>query len=343
MFWVARILLSWMEVRHWRIGMARKHTPWIGLISALAMAATASTAIADQISFVSKFNAPGDVGGTTFARGIDAIGNIVGDYTDASGHIVAFERFGNGTFSAPITEPNATGGTTQASGINSSGTIVGTFLQVSGGSSAFHGYFDNGGTFTQFDVGGPVSTGVLGINNQGDFVGNFGSVSQPNQSYMDIGGQLTEFTVFGAPTSDAEGINGADQIVGLFTDAGGVTHGYLRQPGGSLVAIDFPGSLLTEAFGINDFGVISGEYKASDGTFSAFTDNNGVFASFSCPNSSSTLGRRLNDAGVVVGQCSDPGGFIAQLSAATAVPEPNSIFLLGTSLLGLLLWRRRSV
>jgi len=322
--------------------MARKHTPWIGLLSALAMAASASSAIADQITFVSKFNAPGDTGGTTFARGIDVNGNIVGDYTDASGHVVSFERFSNGTFSAPITAPNDNQGFTEANGINSSGTIVGTFLNGTESITAFHGFFDNGGTFTQFDVGGSVSTNVLGINDHGDFVGNFGSVSQPNQSYVDIGGQLTEFTVFAAPTSDAEGINLTDQIVGRFTDAGGVTHGYLRQPGGSLLAIDVPGSLLTEAFGINDFGVISGEYQASDGTFSAFTDDNGVFASFSCPNSSSTLGRRLNNAGTVVGQCSDPGGFIAQFSAATAVPEPSSIFLLGTGLLGLLLWRRRS-
>jgi hypothetical protein len=319
----------------WRIGIAQKNAFRIGLLSALAMAATASPVLADQISFVNKFNAPGDVGGTTFARGIDGNGNIVGDYTDGSGDIVAFERFSNGTFSAPISEPNATGGTTQANEINSSGTIVGTFLQLTGGTSAFHGYLYNGGTFAQFDVGGSVSTNILGINNQGDFVGNFGTATQPNQSYMDIGGQLTKFTVFGAPTSNAESINGADQIVGVFTDAGGATHGYLRHPDGSLAAVDVPGSVLTEAFGINDLGVISGEYEVGNGTFYAFTDNNGVYASFSCPNSTSTLGRRINDADELVGQCSDPGGFTAQLSAS--VPEPNSILLLGVGLLALLL------
>ena len=36
-----------------------------------------------------------------------------------------------------------------------------------------HGFFLSGGTFTEYDVPGALSTDVLGINDAGDFTGTF--------------------------------------------------------------------------------------------------------------------------------------------------------------------------
>src|SRR5712691_1686943 len=132
------------------------------------------------IQVVTTFDYPG-VGNSTTPFGINDRGEIAGYFVDVNGATRGFMRFVNGSFSAPIIEPNDTGNFTRALGINSSRTICGDFFNVA--DNTFHSYFLSGSTFTQFDVGGPVSTSVIGLNAVGDFVGGFGSSVQPNQAF----------------------------------------------------------------------------------------------------------------------------------------------------------------
>ena len=106
-----------------------------------------------------------------------------------------FVRFSNGSFSAPIVDPNDTVGFTEGRGINNLGTVFGDYA-VSDGNG--HGFFLSGGTFTEYDVPGAVSTDVLGINDAGNFTGTFIDINGNFYGYISVGGTITSFSVPGA-------------------------------------------------------------------------------------------------------------------------------------------------
>ena len=128
-----------------------------------------------------------DVPGATNTSifGINNLGDIVGDYVDASGVQHGFVM-SNGIVT-PIDFPGSTN--TNAQGINDSGEIVGSTVV----SNVRHGYLYSNGTFTQIDYpgastagsGAPLSgTDVHGINASGEIVG----------SYTDTAGVIHGFT-----------------------------------------------------------------------------------------------------------------------------------------------------
>jgi hypothetical protein len=77
-------------------------------------------------------------------------------------------------------------------------------------------------------------------------------------------GQFITFDVpvAGATYTELNDINSHGQMVGLYIDAGGVEHG-LMQVGAAFTSIDFPASIGTEAWGINDASQIVGNHFVS--------------------------------------------------------------------------------
>jgi probable HAF family extracellular repeat protein len=74
-------------------------------------------------------------------------------------------------------------------------------------------------------------------------------------------------TVFTYSASDwvvnPTGINNSGQVVGYATDSNQISHGFLRNPDGAIVAIDTPGAAglgSTEPQAINNAGQIAGMY-----------------------------------------------------------------------------------
>ena len=65
--------------------------------------------------------------------------------------------------------------------------------------------------------------------------------------------------------------------------------------------IEVPGSLLTEVTGINDAGVIVGDYKHPNGNYYGFRLLNGVYSSFAVPWSTLTSANDINNKGEIVG------------------------------------------
>lgn len=106
------------------------------------------------------------------AHGINASGQIVGEYYDGSYHGFVYT---NGTY-VTLDDPNASvaNGGTQASAINSAGQVVGDYFDANGG---IHGFLWSNGLYQTIDDpvavlsnGGTVPTG---INDKGDIVGYF--------------------------------------------------------------------------------------------------------------------------------------------------------------------------
>ena len=259
------------------------------------------------IRVVTTFDYPG-AGNSTTPFGINDRGDIAGDYVDSANVRRGFVRFRNGSFSAPIVAPGDTGNFTRARGINRAGTVTGDFFNVA--MNTFHGYLLNGGVFTQFDFGGPFSTAVFGINDNGNLAGVYGSLAQPNRPFINLGGVSTDVSVPGAFDGQGTGINIRNRMVGSYRDGGLIEHGFIRRPDGALrFPIDIPGASSTVLNGINDQGWIVGRYKDGSGhEHGFFLKRPDTVVRFDFPNAADTSFNGINNAGLISGRYTDGAG-----------------------------------
>src|SRR6266404_8285307 len=269
-----------------------------------------------SIEVITTFDYPG-TGNQTLPQKINERGDIVGEFIDSNGVARGFVRFSDGSFSAPIVDPNDTVGFTEGRGINNSRTVCGDYLGSDGNT---HGFFLSGGTFTEYDVPGAVSTDVLGINDLGVFTGGFDDGSGIFQAFVSIGGTLTSFSVPGALLTLAYETNNSNQlVVGYYIDGSGILHGYFRDANGALhFPIDPSGSVGTVLFGLNDKNWVVGRYADSSGaTHGLFFLPPNNFFTFDYPGSTFTSLNGINDQGNICGRFVDATGiahgFIARV------------------------------
>jgi hypothetical protein len=260
-----------------------------------------------SIEVITTFDYPGPGVVTTSPQKINERGDIVGEFIDSSGVVRGFVRFSDGSFSAPIVDPNDTVGFTEGRGINNSRTVVGDYGTADGND---HGFFLSGGTFTEYDVPGALSTDVLGINDAGDFSGGFSNDDVIEQGFVSRGGTITSFSVPGASLTLAYQINNSKQslVVGYYIDASGILHGYYRDANGALhFPIDPPGSVETILFGDNNKNWVVGRYVDISGvTHGLFFTAPNNFFTFDYPGSTFTSLNGINDQGVICGRYGDP-------------------------------------
>src|SRR5256712_3698516 len=152
-----RLTKSRTSIRGWAASAA--------VISMLALAV--ASARADERSFV--FSSI-DVPGATFTQafGINAGGEVVGVYRDATGKQHGFLRSGE-TFTS-IDFPGAAA--TDARGISPGGDIVGTYRQAGEPGVNFHGYLlTRQGEFFHVDFPGHINTVLQRILADGTILG----------------------------------------------------------------------------------------------------------------------------------------------------------------------------
>src|SRR5271165_2769968 len=71
-----------------------------------------------------------------------------------------------------------------------------------------------------------------------------------------------------------------------------------------VTTLDVAGSEVTEAYGINDSGAVTGYYTAAGGEGFGFVYSGGAYTTLTYPGasgSSVTVGREINDSGAVAG------------------------------------------
>src|SRR5512132_3239216 len=272
-----------------------------------------------SIEVITTFDYPG-TGNSTLPQKINERGDVVGSFLDSNGVTRAFVRLSNGNFSAPIVEPNDTVGFTEGRGINNSRTVCGDYLSSDGNS---HGFFLSGGTFTEYDVPGAVSTSVLGINDPADFTGAFSDGSGIFQAFVSVGGTITSFSVPGALLTLAYEINNSKQlVVGYYIDGSGIVHGYYRDTTGTLhFPIDPPGSVATVLFGLNNRNWVVGRYADSSGvTHGLFFVPPDNFFTFDFPGSTFTSLNGISDQGNICGRFVDAAGTHGFLARVRGTP-----------------------
>ena len=157
----------------------------------------------------------------------------------------------------------------------------------------------NGYTFTNFDVPlgtNAVSTNANGINNKGQVVGvtfdangnalaNF--TGTPPATFTALGGTLPAM---------AFGINSSGTIVGG-------APAFIIPSGGTAQALPMPtGATAETAFGINDKGLIVGQYTNAAGANPGFLLNGVNFTTINAPTGPNTVNAQgINNNGLVVG------------------------------------------
>ena len=285
-----------------------------------------------SIEVITTFDYPG-TGNSTEPQKINERGDIVGIFLDSLGVSRGFVRFSNGSFSAPIVDPNDTVGFTEGRGINNRGTVVGDYATSDANN---HGFFLSGGTFTEYDIPGALSTDVFGINDAADFTGTFSNDDVIGQAFVSVGGTVTSFSVPAATATLAYQINNSKQlVVGYYIDSSGILHGYFRDANGALhFPIDPSGSVQTILFGDNNRNWVVGRYADASGvTHGLFFVPPNKFFTFDYPGSTFTSLNGISSQGNICGRYVDASGiahgFIAR---ASGTPSGNQAGTLVTPL-----------
>ena len=248
--------------------------------------------------------------------GINNRGQITGTFIDTAsapnpdgtfdtGHGFVQDRRGHTTsFDAPgarITLPN---------GINDHGQITGAYVAADATASV-HGFIrDRHGAITTFEVPFGRLHSVSDLNNRGQIVGYY---DQPNFAggggfLRDRDGTITPVTYPGAPYTLVHGINDRGQLVGAYLEPGaapnpdgtipaGTVHGFVWERG-RFTSFDVPGSIYTQAFGINNRGQITGGYYDATGTQHAFLQDQGRSQTLDAPGGNIASG--INDRGEII-------------------------------------------
>ena len=222
--------------------------------------------VRDRNGATTAFDAPN--ASTTASVSINASGTVTGVFFAASqsnkGRGFVRDQSGNiSVFDAPNTSY------TGPSSINAGGNITG-FLNDVNPSLGSHGFVrDHAGSITVFDPPTSVSTGSSSINANGDVTGYFqGSQGGIRGFLRHLSGAIA---VFDAPNTSFTfpfSINDGGDVAGTFSDAslmpgspyGGKLRGFVRDHSGNVRVFEPNTAALTEIFGINNGGDMTGYF-----------------------------------------------------------------------------------
>ena len=251
---------------------------------------------------------------------------------------------------------------TEAHGINAFGQIVGSWQDASGNT---HGFLYNAGTFTTIDYPGSEQTTLYAINNAGDIVGDhdasmgfllkggvFTTLTNANgwdinnldliatgSGFLEPNGIMDPIQFPGSLFTLSWGINDALEIAGTYSD-GTRTHGFFYNPAGSYTTVDVPAEADTAGSGINSVGDIVGYYYDAVSIQHGFLYDGVNFTKFDVPSSTNdTYAFRINDFGQIVGRTFVPGnpgmiGFLRTPAGLNPVPHIHQALLPVDSLPG---------
>jgi hypothetical protein len=197
------------------------------------------------------------------ASGINDSGSIIGYGSFSPNPESAFLEQSSG--SSTLNVPGSSGGFTTARAINNSGEIVGTFLNTTAG-FVVDGYLYSNGNYETVAVTGATVTELLGINNDGQILGESYSASSGTSFFIDASGVFTDITVPCSGQAGLGGFNDDDQIGVNCQTASGETAFIYNYVSGISTPLSLPvGSLQYEYItGLSDNGNVVGYYATPE-------------------------------------------------------------------------------
>jgi uncharacterized membrane protein len=246
----------------------------------------------------------------TDAMGINARGDIVGSYEDASGAMRGYLLRG-GVFTL-IDYPGAV--MTEARGIGPNGEIVGTYRMPDEPMVNYHGFLRTpGGAFVRVDYPGHTSTmaqrilpdgTILGCRHDGDVTTSMRGIAISRSGHSEADAFAS---MHNGATPDLS------RIAGLYTNqATGLMEGYVIEDGVFRPFV-VPGSLWTTAWDMNPAGQIVGFYGDASGVH-GFLRTGDQYRPVDVPGAAHTFAMGINARGTIVGYYDTDGevkGFMA--------------------------------
>jgi len=228
---------------------------------------------------------------------------------------------------------------TSPNGINDSRVVAGTYSLTQQCLYSFcatpYGFTWNNGTFTTLTFPGGNGTVATAINNSGQIVGNYTTVSmtpQKSNGFIYNGGTFTTLNVSGAVLTQPKGINNSGQVVGYFVSPSDQSdHGFLYS-GGTFTTFDYPGAAYTDFQSINDSGTITGVagiggsgvcFVYSAGVFTPI--NTAAYPGYFCNSAAiNNSGKMVLTLGTRISGLSPLLGLLGTSGAFTAISVPDS-------------------
>jgi uncharacterized membrane protein len=246
----------------------------------------------------------------TDAMGINARGNIVGSYTDASGATRGY-LFRDGIFT-PIDYPGAA--MTEARGIGPNGEIVGTYRMPHEPMVNYHGFLRTpGGEFVQVDYPGHTSTMPQRILPDGTILGCLHDEDLTTTMRGVVISRHQQSTIDAFASMHTGATPDLKRIAGLYTNQpAGRMEGYVIEDG-VFTSFIVPGSLWTTAWDMNPSGQIVGFYEDATGVH-GFLRTDGHYQTIDVPGAMHTFTMGINARGTIVGYYVAGGvvrGFVA--------------------------------
>lgn len=246
----------------------------------------------------------------TVAFGINAQGDIVGNYVDASLRSHGFV-LRDGALTT-IDFPGAA--YTDARGIAPNGEIVGSYRMPGEPPVNNHGYLLAKGEFSRVDYPGRINTipqrilpdgTILGCRHDNDFMASMKGITMSREGSSEIAAFAS---MNNGATPDGK------RITGLYTNmaAGNRTEGYVIEDG-VFTPFIVPGSTSTAAWDMNAAGAIVGNYRNASG-FHGFVRVDERYLTLDVPGATATRAFGINARGDVVGSFLSAGrtrGFLA--------------------------------
>jgi probable HAF family extracellular repeat protein len=243
--------------------------------------------------------------GSTDLRDINDSGQVVGGLTSGGPLGLLLDKFELTEIQCP------TGVEAAALSLNKRGDIAGFCGR--------QGFFRRKtGAYTMLDFPGAILTEAVGINDEGDVVGDYRDSAGTFHGFV---WDEAQFRTIDVPFPEAilgaaTGINNVGQIVGFY-DTSSDRHGYLYD--GSFTSIDLADAVETQPEDINDRGQIVGTYADRAGAAHGFLLDldNGTFTTIDAPfpGVTFTTAQGINNKGQIVGRFGGPSfgsrGFVA--------------------------------
>lgn len=260
---------------------------------------TRASLLASTPSPYAAVDVPGAL--ATRAFGINAVGEIVGSYTDATGTWGFLWADGNIT---TIRVPGSV--TTEAWGINPQGDIVGRY-RVAGNARTF-GFLLSDGVFTDISVPGHLHTLPIKISPSGDIVGCFHDTNflLDMRGYVQRGNRVQSFQLL--PSTMHNGVTpGAGVVAGISFESGTLVHAYVLD-GGVYTQFDAPGASFTQAWDVNPRGTVVGYFNPV--TSHGFTRDAQGLRVIDVPGANWTRIFGISPQGDLVGSYADAGNVV---------------------------------
>jgi probable HAF family extracellular repeat protein len=275
--------------------------------------------------------APPSPAGTTTVHAVNAAGQMVGEYLDASNKTHGF-LWSKGVYTS-IDYPGST--YTIANSINDSGQIVGTYVNGSGPILTNHGFLWSGGVYTSLDYPGAELTEANGISADGAVVGDYVDPTKKlYHAFLLVGG--TGGTWTNVDVNDpsltfqkGEKIIRETRFSVTTKDTNGIIHLYIKVDGETIKIAVSNGTETTEE-DLN-YGEVVGWYRDASNNVHGFhfQIQSGIYITLDYPGAVATQAMGINNAAQIVGGYFDAQkglehGFLKSGGLYTTVDYPGA-------------------